>query len=79
VSGVALDGRVGDPGDGAQKNYYGEGDHGLGSFRVLELTADVAARVDAVAECHDIERDQRGHEGDERDHALMIGRERGRT
>src|SRR3954447_5179949 len=47
--------------------------------RFLELTAVVAAGVGAMAECHDVERAERGHERDERDHDHMIGHERGRT
>ena len=45
----------------------------------LELTADVAAGVDAVAKGQDVDRDEGGHEGEEREHVDMIGRKRGRT
>jgi hypothetical protein len=76
MDGVALDGRVGDSGDG-DEGEDGERDHVLGIRRdagFLELTADVATRVDAVAEGQDVDHDERGHEGDERDHVYMIGR-----
>jgi hypothetical protein len=81
MGGVALDGRVGDPGDGDDGD-DGERDHWPGDRReagFLELAADVAARVDAVAEGQDIDRDERGHEGDEREHVYMIGYSSPRT
>jgi hypothetical protein len=75
---VPLDGRVGDPDDGGQEQEQGERNHGV--VRVaLELTADVAAGIGAVAEGQDVDCAECGHEGDERDHASMIGRERERT
>jgi len=77
VRGKPLHGGVGDSGDGDDGG-DGERDH-CGGGVVLELTADVAARVGAVTEGQDIERDERGDEGGERDHVHMIGHERGRT
>jgi hypothetical protein len=81
MDGVALDGRVGDSGDG-DEGEDGERDHVLGVRRdagFLELTADVATRVDTVAERRDVERDKRGHEGEKGDHVEMIGLKRRRT
>jgi hypothetical protein len=72
---VPLNGRVGDPGDGDDGD-DGDGDHGEGG---LELAADVAAGVDAVAEGQDVDRAEGGHESDERDHDSMIGIKRQRT
>jgi hypothetical protein len=45
----------------------------------LELAADVATGVGAVAEGEDVDRTKGGHEGDERDHAFIIGIKRKRT
>jgi hypothetical protein len=47
--------------------------------RFLELAADVAAGVGAVAESHDVEGAERGHERDKGDHVYMIGLKRRRT
>ena len=47
--------------------------------RFLELAADVAAGVGAVAESHDVEGAERGHERDKGDHVFMIGLKRRRT
>jgi hypothetical protein len=46
---------------------------------LLELAADVAAGVGAVAKRQDVERAERGHERDEREHTNMIGLKRQRT
>ena len=73
---VPLYGRVGDPGD-EDDGDDGERDHaGCGS---LDLAADVAAGVGAVAESQDVDRAERGHERDEREHMNMIGLKRQRT
>jgi hypothetical protein len=75
MDGVALDGRVGDSGDGDEAE-DGESDHVLGIRRgegFLELTTDVATRIDAVAEGQDVDHDERSDEGDEGGHVFMIG------
>jgi hypothetical protein len=75
MHGVALDGGVGDPGNDDEGD-DGESDH---AGCVLELTADIAAGVGAVAQGQDVDRAEGGHEGDEREHVYMIGLKRQRT
>ena len=50
-----------------------EGAAGWAGGGELQLAADVATRVDAVAQRQDVEDDERGHEGDQSEHAYMIG------
>jgi hypothetical protein len=71
MDGVALNGRVRDPGDGDDGDDAGRG--------FLDLAADVAAGVDTVAESQDVESAECGHERDEREHVDMIGLKRQRT